>query len=327
MISVVTGHQWSEESLFHKARLYIERMETHPPDDWQFGFWSALSLELFSRAALAHISPVLLADNRNWRNVAHALGQGQSTVGFSPRSIPLNEVFDRLKELLPVFNSEIVGFCRQHTKRRNSELHSGELPFENLKTAEWLPMYYLACDALLGSTNRKLEDFVLAPAETREMINSFQDTSASTVREDVEGHKQGWSNKSVSEQEKASEQAEIWATRHEGHRAECPACSSQALLQGTAAGPVTTEIGGDEVVQRQTMLPSSFECIACGLRISGLSKLSTSGLGNAGQTRASANKKKHRSRLKSGRHATRVTVQSAQRVARKPSYKVLLLDR
>jgi len=35
------------------------------------------------------------------------------------------------------------------------------------------------------------------------------------------------------------------------------------------------------VVQRQMMVPSSFECIACGLRISGLSKLSACGLGDA----------------------------------------------
>ena len=34
-------------------------------------------------------------------------------------------------------------------------------------------------------------------------------------------------------------------------------------------------------MQRQTIWPSSFECVACGLRISGLSKLAASGLGNA----------------------------------------------
>ena len=35
------------------------------------------------------------------------------------------------------------------------------------------------------------------------------------------------------------------------------------------------------MVERQTLSPSSFECIACGLRISGFSKLSACGLGNA----------------------------------------------
>lgn len=44
---------------------------------------------------------------------------------------------------------------------------------------------------------------------------------------------------------------------------------------------MTTKISEDEVVQRQTVLPGSFECIACGLRIAGFSKLSACGLGDA----------------------------------------------
>ena len=35
------------------------------------------------------------------------------------------------------------------------------------------------------------------------------------------------------------------------------------------------------VIQRQSRIPSSFECIACGLRISGLSKLSACNLGDS----------------------------------------------
>lgn len=53
------------------------------------------------------------------------------------------------------------------------------------------------------------------------------------------------------------------------------------LIRGSRHGDVSTEIGKDEVVQRQTMLPSSFECLACKLKISGISKLSACGLGDA----------------------------------------------
>lgn len=73
MTCAVAVHPWSEEALFGKALLYTERMDSFTADDWQFGFWSALSLELLARAALAHISPVLLADTKNWRNLMHAL--------------------------------------------------------------------------------------------------------------------------------------------------------------------------------------------------------------------------------------------------------------
>ena len=44
---------------------------------------------------------------------------------------------------------------------------------------------------------------------------------------------------------------------------------------------MSTRVTDYEVEQRQTVLPFSFECIACGLRISGLSKLSVCGLGDA----------------------------------------------
>ena len=47
----VTGHEWSEESLFCKAVLFFEQMESHAADDWQYGFWTALSLEFLARAA------------------------------------------------------------------------------------------------------------------------------------------------------------------------------------------------------------------------------------------------------------------------------------
>lgn len=287
MTSSVTGHIWSEEPLFCKAQLYVERMEVHTADDWQFGFWSALSLELLARAALAHISPVLLADNRNWRNLTYALWGDRTAIKFSPKSLPTKEVLTRLKELVPTLNDEISSFCIQHVERRNSELHSGELAFEKLGTSEWLPRFYSACNVLLKSMDRELEDLISKPAEAQEMINAFKDAAASTVKGDIKAHKKVWSNKDTSEQNEASKQATTWATRQTGHRVECPSCKSKALLQGTPSGPVTTEVEGDEVVQRQTMLPSLFECIACGLRISGLSKLSASGLGNAFSARYS----------------------------------------
>src|SRR3989442_1078654 len=126
MISALSSHPWSEEALFGKALLYIERMESYTADDWQFGFWSALSLELLARAALAHISPVLLADTKNWRNVMHALGAEPTAKKFSPNSIATTEVFARLNELVPAFTEEIAGFCTKHSGRRNSELHTGE---------------------------------------------------------------------------------------------------------------------------------------------------------------------------------------------------------
>lgn len=277
----VVGHAWSEEALFAKAKFYVQSMESHTFNDWQHGFWSALGLECLLRAALAHISPVLLADNRNWRNLAHALGKGPTVKKFTPRSLSTGEVISRLAELCPAFNEEIRGFCAEHSERRNVELHSGEVVFAHLGTSVWLPKFYLTCQEILQLMGRQMEDLFSKAEEAEQMVAAHNDAAANAVKQDIKAHKQVWSNKNDAERGAASLQAETWAMRHSGHRVVCPSCDSQALLQGSANGAVRTTVVGDEVVQKQSQLPSSFECIACGLRITGFSKLSACGLGNA----------------------------------------------
>jgi hypothetical protein len=281
MTPSVSLHPWSQEALLSKALLYVGRMESYTADDEQFAFWSTLSLELLGRAALAYISPVLLAESSNWRNLTYALGSAATAKKFVPNSITIKEVFARLNELLPTFTEETAGFCAKHVDRRNSELHTGELSFSSLGTSEWLPKFYQACAILLASMNKELADLISDPTAAEAMINSLGDAAAKAVTQDIKAHAQVWANKSKDEREKATLQATASATRQAGHRVTGPACACPALEQGNPAGPVTTEVRDDEVVQRQTMLPSSFACIACGLRIAGFSKLAASGLGNA----------------------------------------------
>ena len=266
MTTKVANAPWSEEALFAKAQLYIERMEAHPADDWQFGLWSTLALECVARAALAQISPVLLADASNWRNLPYALGHKPTAKKFTPGSIPAKEVVARLSELLPEITQEIAGFCSQHFERRNAELHSGELIFSELGTSKWLPNYYLALRTLLKVMGKGLQDIVSDPSNAEAMIEAFEDKAAKSVEQDIKAHEKVWLNKSDEERDTAIGQAKTWATRHAGHRVDCLSCRSPALLQGNPNGAVSTEVYEGEVTQRQSMLPTSFECVACGLR-------------------------------------------------------------
>jgi len=181
----------------------------------------------------------------------------------------------------PALTTEIAGFCVEHIGRRNSELHTGELAFDSLGTAAWLPKFYRACDVLLGCMGRKLGDLFSDAEGAAAMIGALEDATAKAVTQDIKAHAQVWGNKSQPEREAATADATACATRDAGHRVTCPACHSPALVQGSPSGTVATDIREDEVIQRQTMLPSSFGCIACGLRISGLSRLTACGLGDA----------------------------------------------
>jgi hypothetical protein len=258
-------------------------MERYTASEWQFGLWSSLALELIARAALANISPALLASRDDWRNIHHALGNSSTKKGFTPKSATTKEVLSILKELLPDFNDELRDFCIVHCARRNAELHSGEGAFMELGTSAWLGKFYASCEGFLRSMGRKLDDIFRDPITAQAMIAALLDTAAKAVAQEIQAHQRVWKEKSPDEQRLASEQAATWATRYAGHRVICPACRSAALIKGSGQGAVTTVIDEeeDEVVQKQTMLPSSFECVACGLKISGLSKLSACGLGDA----------------------------------------------
>jgi transcription elongation factor Elf1 len=128
---------------------------------------------------------------------------------------------------------------------------------------------------------KTLDDLFDDPKTAENMIALLADTAAKAVAKDIKVSEEQWGQMEPSQQKAAIAQAVAWATRRAGHRTKCPACGSPALIHGSNQGVVTTDIREDDIVQRQTMLPSSFECIACGLKISGLSKLSACGLGNA----------------------------------------------
>jgi hypothetical protein len=274
-------HPWSKESLFAKALLYVDAMQKADVDDWHYGFWSALSLELLARAALAHFSPTFLAEEKNWRNISYALGNESMQKNFSPSSIGIGEVFKRLSELETSFNQDTVGFCLQHINRRNVELHTGDAAFLSIGTSQWLPKYYETCEILLKIIGKELSHYFEDPITASQMIESLNDNAAKEIRVEISSYAQVWKNKNDVEKITSVGQAEIWSTKHAGHRIKCPACASAALLRGTPTGIVITKIHDNEVKQSQKMIPSTFECIACGLRISGFSKLRACDLGNS----------------------------------------------
>lgn len=271
---------WSKEALMLKAQLYAEEMGRFPANDWRFGLFSSLSLEFLARASLSNFSPVLLADQQSWRNIMYALGREATSKKFSATSIGTKEVLARLKELVPSFTEEIAGFCSKHVERRNIELHTGEAAFLEAATSEWLPRFYRACNVLLQSMDLPLQDLVPDAVKAQEMIASLEDAAARAVDQDIKAHAKVWSNTAEKDRKTLTEQATTWAARQSGHREKCPACHSPGLLNGDPIGTVDTSIGDDEVIQRQSMLPSTFECVACRLKISGFSKLSACGMGN-----------------------------------------------
>jgi hypothetical protein len=276
-------HAWSDDAFLAKAQLYFEQMHNHAHDDWKFVLWSTLALEFLARAALARISPTLLADAKDWNNILYALEQQPRAQRFVPKSVNLSVVIDRLMETIPNFDPELAGIAKVHIARRNEELHSGNNSLYGLGTSAWLPDFYRCSKVLLQSMGEDLKTCLNrgATQSAEQMIAASVDQSANAVRQDIEAHKAQWLQVQDDEKQQLISRASTWATRQTGHRVKCPACNCDALVVGLPVAPPIKTIQGDEITELQQYLPSKFECISCGLKISGLPRLNASGLGDA----------------------------------------------
>lgn len=275
-----TPNEWSADGLLSKAQRYAALMLEQARDDWQFGFWSALCLEMIVRASIAKVSPTLLADAKDWKNIAFALGENASGPKISPKSIGITEAVTRAESLFPAFNREMVNACVLHFQRRNSELHSGLLAFDELGTS-WLPQYYACCEVLLGTVDYPMKQ-IFGPEEATTattLIQALKDDAAKAVKGTISAQKTNWDERKPEEKTKLAEQAEMLAAKSEGHRVSCPSCNSMALVHGAPSGVATSTMKDGVIVTRQPMIPSHFECKACGLKINGYSKLNACELG------------------------------------------------
>jgi len=277
-----TNHEWSKEQLFRKAQIYAETMAENADSDWQFGLWSAFTLEFLVRSAVAGISPVLIADNQDWNNVLYGLGVQPKRPKFVPKSAVVTDLVGRAEELVPEFTREQANFCASHFARRNSEVHTGNLSFENVGTSTWLPMFYSVCSVLVLAIGETLESLFgkNVAAQAAEDIAALRDETAKAVKGTISAHKTVWEQKTEDERATAKSQAETASLRHYGHRIACPACGCTAMLQGKAAGVAKRTVDEDGIDERQVMKPETFYCLACGLKIAGYSKLLAAGLGD-----------------------------------------------
>lgn len=276
-----THAAFSTENMLMKAQRYVEQMGEVDSRDWRHALWSSLALEMLARAALAKVSPVLLADEKNWAHLLAALGHSPKEAKYAPRSIATNEVLKRLGELFEDFK-EVSSFCIVHTGRRNAELHSGETPFEGVEAANWHPQFYHACQVLLTTMGIQLDEFFDADeAKTAlALIAAAADDAAKAVLGDIAAHHKVWRAYTDEERTDAQKIAKVWATRQEGHRVLCPACKSIALVFGDPCAAAKTKLEDDEIIETQEHLPSKFECVACKLKVSGLSRLTVAKLGD-----------------------------------------------
>jgi hypothetical protein len=287
-------HEWSASALLDKAKRYATKMRELPRDGWEFGFWSALCLEMIVRAAVAKTSPALLADTREqkngWKNLAYALEKLPAPE--LPKSIDVSEAAKRVQELHDGFTDDLFKFTTEYMQARNSEFHSGTFAFD-FPLPTRLEDFYASCEALLVAAGSSLtEVFGSAEAATAAtLIASRKEDAAKAVWEIITAHKARikarhddavrngnltfttrstrWSDLSMTDvQEQAG-----------GRLQTCPACSFLGFIQGTPAGPPIRRLHDGWVETLTPFHPARFICRGCELTITGYLRLKACGMG------------------------------------------------
>jgi hypothetical protein len=274
---------WERDPLWAKARLFFERAFAEPRDGPAFGLWCFLGLELLARAALASISPTLLAEpDDEHKYLLHALNRGSERT--SRKSIGAAQVLNLCRTLFPGFTEEDHKVSLALINRRNEELHSGSAAFEEYPARQWLAGFYRACRSLSEAMGESLATLLgedEAKAATTMLLENQNDVRQ-RVMSSISAHRRVFQDRPEDDREAAKKKAEELgrklATQRE-HRVACPACQCVATVQGTPFGKESVTHDEGDIVVRKPVSPSNFSCSACGLNLQGYAELDAANLG------------------------------------------------
>lgn len=274
---------WERDPLWAKSRLFFERAFDESRDDPAFGLWCSLGLELLARAALASVSPTLLAEpDIEHKYLLHALNRGSERT--ARRSIGAAQVLGLCRTLFPEFTEDDLKTSLALINRRNEELHSGAAAFDEYPPSRWLSQFYRACRSLATAMEESLSSLFgeeeAAVAEST--ITENQNDARQRVQSAIAAHRKVFEAKPDEERQattnKVSEMGlQLAAERH--HRVPCPACRCVATVQGIAFGKERVEHGDGVIIVWRSVSPTSFSCAACGLKFQGYADLEAANLG------------------------------------------------
>ena len=271
---------WSKEALFSKSKLFMEKAFLEDKDSPFFGVFSALGLELLARAAIAHVHPVLLAEPDNaQKNVLYALEL--SECAGSPKSIATKQVVNLCGILIPGFNVDLRKVAVAMTEVRNEELHSGGAAFKDYNQDYWIGGFYKACQVLAASIGESLIS-LFGEARAREAISLISEEDANikkAVQDRISARRKAYEIDVRCDKEKMDalidhSNNEALVRKHQGYCiVKCPCCGNQSWIEGRESFNSHEEIHEDSVTVRKDVIPESFQCPVCGLKLSSYAEL------------------------------------------------------
>jgi len=268
---------WEREPLFTKARLYFKKAYQEDREDQFFGLLCSLGLELLARSAISHVSPTLLAEpDRDQNNLLHALSLGSAK--HQKKSIATIQVLLLCKTLIQNFNEEQFKAASALISRRNEEVHTGTAAFHQYPTQQWIAGFYKCCKILCEFQEESLESLLEDDIheEAVIIIQEIEEEVLSKTKSSIAAHRKVFENKSEERRkdlQKFAHDNSVRLSFRRHHKVVCPSCESTATVTGEPYGKDFIENKETEIIIRQSILPTKFNCISCELQLTGYSAL------------------------------------------------------
>jgi len=249
---------WEKDPLWVKSKFFMEKAFSGPRDESDLGLWCSFGLEALARAAVASVSPALLAEpDRDHKNVLYALGRPSDR--SQPKSLSTSQVLVLCQKLFADFTPDHLQSALALLNRRNEELHTGTAAFEQYQMQQWIVGFYRCCSVLCSELQETLET-LLGPEQAdiaAQILNDSTKEVKQKVQNKIASHRGVFESyeddKKSSAKESASEDVKkLVYQRH--HKVTCPACSSDAVVEGPAFGLESVEYVEDEIVTKQSVI-------------------------------------------------------------------------
>jgi hypothetical protein len=266
---------YDHEALWAKAKVFLNRaMDGSPersPDEE--ALWAAAALELLGKAALARVSPLLIATpTEDGVNILIAAGLLEGDAKFA--SVSASTIFKRCQRAFRPFNA---GEAQRFADARNEYLHGASMGFV-LPAEAWWPRFWALASVLITAQDREIADLV--GYERTSVVDQHLEQNTKNVEHRTEAliararqrlaqYEAGTLPAKVQAQWNADPDLTLQMAYSTTHH--CPACGGEGTLEGDEYTDAEYQYEDDDpewppTVWATLTIPSSyFSCPRCHL--------------------------------------------------------------
>jgi hypothetical protein len=281
----------SNEAIFAKSKAYIQRAlrckQSGDLDEYQL--WASLALELLGKTCLARIHPSLIVNPQDQISLFAASG---INLGTDIKTITTHTLYERLRHITKGFDETVKTFCDDISQRRNAELHSGEVPFKEMKLEAWEGRYWHAAQLILGRMELSLEEWLgaLQAKAPKELLAHAAQALVDAALVRIDRAKVHFLKRGKKEREEAIAASKAKESYHYRGMFElmsadaewettCPACGGKAFIAGIQVEEVVSDVDeyGEETVDKH-LIAEEFRCPVCDLHLASQAEIEAAGL-------------------------------------------------